>query len=222
MRVRLGQAYGGGRVSKRRSLLEQLNFIHRKHFKWFTLYKQSRGLDFGQGLTQHPRDTILPERGGTGGVCRTMVSLQDDSRTVTSSPRILRGACGKGTAADKLVGNIYCGSLTTPTSSPAHLLQNFTHVLTPQDEENDDDQQQDDGHQAANQDGRLAVAGHRAGRRLGACQEINKQDGGRAGKMSTVGILRRERLIGAYPIWTGPCWKRRREAGSPTSKRPLT
>ncbi len=33
-----------------------------------------------------------PERGGTGGVWRMMVSLQDDSRTVTSSSRIRRGA----------------------------------------------------------------------------------------------------------------------------------
>lgn len=32
-----------------------------------------------------------PERGGTGGVCKMMVSLQDDSRTVTSSSRIRRG-----------------------------------------------------------------------------------------------------------------------------------
>lgn len=35
------------------------------------------------------------ERGGTGGVCRMMVSLQEDSRTVTSSSRMRRGAWRK-------------------------------------------------------------------------------------------------------------------------------
>lgn len=45
--------------------------------------------------------TRLParlERGGTGGVWRMMVSLQEESRTVTSSSRICRGAWARRVA----------------------------------------------------------------------------------------------------------------------------
>lgn len=45
------------------------------------------------GLWREPAPVgACPERGGTGGVWRMMVSLQDDSRTVTASSRIRRGA----------------------------------------------------------------------------------------------------------------------------------
>lgn len=52
-----------------------------------------RGTEISSSLRGSIPVGACPVRGGTGGVCMMMVSLQDDRRIVTSSSKIRRGAC---------------------------------------------------------------------------------------------------------------------------------